>query len=72
MARDPAKRPPSPVIVASNTALVTGILLIVVGLFTAKFLLIVGVFILAVSLGLTIVNRSQRGARIQDRKRPRS
>ena len=70
MARDPAKRPTSPVIVASNTAVVTGIVLIIVGLFTVSYVLIVGVFLLAVSIGLTIVNRSQRAARIEARKKP--
>ena len=70
MARDAARRPLSPVVVASNTALLTGIVLILVGLFTATFILIVGVFSLAVSIGLTIVNRSQRGARGEGRRPP--
>lgn len=70
MSRDPAKRPPSPVVVASNTALLTGIVLIIVGVFAATYILIVGVFLLAVSIGLTLVNRTQRSARIADRRPP--
>jgi predicted benzoate:H+ symporter BenE len=65
MTRDPAARPPNPIIYASNAAVITGIVLIVVGLFTATFVSIVGVFLLAVAIGLAMVNRSKRSAHLK-------
>ena len=55
--------PRSPVVLASNAALVTALVLIVAGLIGPGFLVYVGVFLLAVAAGLAVVNRSQRSTR---------
>ena len=62
------------VIQASNAALATGFVLIIVGAIAGslRFLLIVGIFLLAVAFGLGMVNRSMRTIREQDRRPPSS
>ncbi len=56
--------PRRPVVLASNLTFGLGLLLLVIGLVTGpRALVVVGVFVLAVAVGLALANRSQRRAR---------
>lgn len=53
----------APVVVLSNVALITGLVVVAVGAIARSTLVvIVGIFLLAVAVGLAVVNRSQRRA----------